>query len=78
MGGIAPSVIDWGERGPPAATMTNLGVTLVEFSIEHPDPTAVRAVYERLGLQDPLRVREGAQHRYRALIKTSAGLSELY
>jgi hypothetical protein len=78
MGGIAPSVIDWGERGHPAMTITNLDLTLVEFSVEHPDPTAVKAVHERLGLQDPPRIQEGEQHRYRAFIKTPAGLRVLY
>ncbi|MGY3614860.1 VOC family protein [Bradyrhizobium sp. USDA 10063] len=78
MSGIAPSVIDWGERGHPAKTMTNLDLSLVEFSVEHPDPTTVKAAHETLGLQDPPRVQEGEQHRYRALIKTSAGLRELY
>lgn len=78
MDGIAPSVIDWEAQGHPAMTMTNLDLTLAEFVIEHPDPTAVKALYERLGLQNPPRVREGEQHRYRAVIKTSAGLRELY
>jgi Glyoxalase-like domain len=78
MGGIAPSVIDWGEREHPAATMTNLDLALVEFSVEHPDPIAVKALHERLGLQNPPRVQESEQHRYRASIKTSTGLRELY
>ncbi|BCH24954.1 hypothetical protein MesoLjLc_46720 [Mesorhizobium sp. L-8-10] len=59
-------------------TMTNLDLTLVEFVIEHPDPTAVKTLYQRLGLQNPPRIRKGEQHRYRAVIKTSAGLRELY
>jgi Glyoxalase-like domain len=75
--GVAPSVIDWGEPGHPAMTIRDLDLRLVEFSVEHPEPTAVSAVYERLGIHNPPLVRKGGEYRYRALIRTPTGLREL-
>jgi Glyoxalase-like domain len=76
--GVAPSVIDWGPRGSPAAAMPDLGAGLLSFVIEHPDPPWVRDLYERLGVVNPPTVQQAAQRRYRAMIETPGGTKALY
>lgn len=76
--GLAPSVIDREGHGHTAKTMTDLGLRLVEFVVEHPDPAAVEALYRSLGVQNPPLVRKGERQRYTALIETPHGLRELY
>ncbi|HEU0229679.1 MAG TPA: VOC family protein [Burkholderiaceae bacterium] len=75
--GAAPCVIDWGERGTPVPGMSDSGVALREFILEHPDPDAVRALYRRMGLANPPEVRLGATLRYRACLHTPAGMVQL-
>lgn len=75
--GIAPSAMDWEERGSPASTMPDLAVKLLSFQIEHPEPDQVTELYARLGVINPPEVRKGAQLRYRARTGTPAGVKEL-
>lgn len=76
--GVAPPVIDWGERGNPASSMPDHGLALQAFIIEHPDPEGVLSLYERMGVTNPPEVRKGEQFRYRALVSTPDGVKELY
>jgi catechol 2,3-dioxygenase-like lactoylglutathione lyase family enzyme len=78
MGGIAPSVIDWGKSGSPAMGMVDLGLSLAEFRIEHPDPDKVQLLYRTLGIHGAPTVCKGERWRYRAVIRTPAGLRELH
>lgn len=75
--GVAPSVIDWGERGCPAPAMPQLGADLVSLRLEHPDPDHVRALYRDLGVANPPEVRQGRQIRYEARIATENGIKTL-
>ncbi len=75
--GIAPSAMDWEERGSPAPTMPEFGTSLLSFQIEHPDPGRVSKLYARLGVVNPSEVRKGDQFCYRALINTPTGVNEL-
>lgn len=76
-GGIAPSVIDWGERGPPTPSMPDLGYRLLSFAIEHPAPDQLRRLYSELGIVDPPIIRWASRCRYRATIATPVGVREL-
>jgi hypothetical protein len=76
--GVAPPVIDWGDRGSPAPAMPDLGARLASFQIEHPDPAWCRELYKELGVANPPEVRKGAQIRYRAMIDTPGGMKELH
>ena len=76
--GIAPSVMDWGERGSPAPEMKDIGAKLISFHIEHPDPSHVTDLYRRLGVSNGPRVQRGLRLRYRAFIETPDGMRELY
>jgi hypothetical protein len=77
-GGVAPSVIDRGDRPVPAASMPDLGASLRTFTIEHPDPGEVAALYQTLQVEGAPQVREGPSLRYSARIQTPGGLKELH
>ncbi len=75
--GVAPSLID--RRGKPRSmtTIADLGARLVSFSLEHPDPDAVSALYGQLDIDRPPEILRGPTLRYRARIGTPAGVREL-
>ena len=75
--GAAPSIID--RRGKPRsmATIADLGARLRSFTLEHPDPAAVEALYRAMTVDRPPRIDRGYKLRYRAQIETPAGLKEL-
>jgi len=75
--GAAPSIID--RRGKPRsmATIVDLGARLRSFTLEHPDPAAVQALYRAMTVDRPPAVDRGRRLRYRAQIETPAGLKEL-
>ncbi|SKA35565.1 Glyoxalase-like domain-containing protein [Enhydrobacter aerosaccus] len=75
--GAAPSIID--RRGKPRsmATIADLGARLRSFSLEHPDPAAISALYRELDIDRPPALTRGPMLRYRAQIETPTGLKEL-
>jgi hypothetical protein len=78
MNGVAPSIIDWGPRGTPAVTMIDIDLTLVDFRIQHPEPTVVKRLYENLGVNGLPRIQAAKHFGYKALIQTHTGIRELY
>lgn len=76
--GVAPSVIDWGQRGTPAPMMPDLGARLVAFAIKHPQPAEVQNLYAGLGLLGGPEVHQGTQFRYHAEIDTRSGIRSLH
>jgi hypothetical protein len=76
-GGAAPSVIDRKGKPPSVATMADFGATLRSLTLEHPDPNAVSALYQRLGVDRPPQIRRALKLRYRVEIETAGGLKEL-
>ena len=75
--GAAPSVID--RRGKPRsmATIADLGARLRSFTLEHPDPAAVEALYRAMSMDRPPAIGRGARLRYSAQIETPTGGKEL-
>jgi hypothetical protein len=74
--GAAPSIID--RRKPRSmATIADLGARLISFTLEHPDPAPVAALYRALTVDRPPQIDRGFKLRYRAQIETPAGLREL-
>ena len=75
--GAAPSIID--RRGKPRsmASIVDLGARLKSFTLEHPDPAPVAALYSALTVDRPPKIERGLKLRYRAQIATPAGLREL-
>jgi hypothetical protein len=78
LAGLAPSVIDRGQRPPPIASMPDLGARLAGFTIEHPEPDMVLALYASLGIENAPHVEKGDRLHYRAEIRTPAGIKALY
>ncbi len=77
LGGAVPPIIDWGVRGNPAQDMPDLGLRLVAFGLEHPDPDVVHALYDSLDILDPPTVMEGKELRFWADIYTPNGIKRL-
>lgn len=75
--GAAPSIID--HRGDTSyiASIPDLDARLHSFTLEHPDPTRIAALYRELAIENPPVIVQGPEVRYRALIETHAGLKEL-
>jgi hypothetical protein len=75
--GAAPSIID--RRGKPRsmATMADLGARLRSFTLEHPDPAGMQALYRTMIVDRPPAIGRGPMLRYRARIETPTGLKEL-
>ena len=75
--GAAPSIID--RRGKPRsmATIADIGARLGSFTLEHPNPAAVEALYRALAVDRPPEIEKGPRLRYRAHIETPAGPREL-
>lgn len=75
--GAAPCLIDRQGKPRSMAAIPDLGARLESFTLEHPDPDAVVALYRDLGMEDAPRVVQGPKPRYRARIATPTGLKEL-
>jgi hypothetical protein len=75
--GAAPSLIDRRGRPRSMTTIADLGARLRSFTLEHPNPAAVEALYRALIVDRPPEIANGSRLRYRAHIETPAGLREL-
>lgn len=75
--GAAPSIID--RLGQPRAmtSIADLGARLRSYTLEHPDPPTVSALYDRWHVDRAPQVDPGDRLRYRAQVMTSTGLREL-
>jgi hypothetical protein len=75
--GAAPSLIDHRGDSSYVATIPDLGARLSSFTLEHPDPAGIEAIYRALDIDRPPLILRGPKVRYWALIETPAGLKEL-
>ncbi|MCR9220757.1 MAG: VOC family protein [Alphaproteobacteria bacterium] len=77
LGGAAPSFID--HRGAPTsmAEIPDRGARLVSFRLEHPDPTAVSALYRAIDIHRCPTIHSASALRYAAEIETPSGLRVL-
>jgi len=75
--GAAPSIIDRRGRARAMNTIADLGARLKSFTLEHPAPAAVQALYRALKVERAPDVTKGLRLRYRAQIETPAGPREL-
>ncbi|ACL60391.1 VOC family protein [Methylobacterium nodulans] len=72
-GGVAPSVIDWEGQPGPAGGMNDVGARLLSFTVAHPEPDRVAALYARLGIVDPPVVTTGPDLRFSAIVRVAGG-----
>lgn len=75
--GAAPSVIDRRGKARSMATIADLGARLRSFTLEHPNPDAVSALYGQLAVGRAPVIDRGCGPRYRAQIETPSGLKHL-
>lgn len=75
--GAAPCLIDRQGKPRSMAAIPDLGARLESFTLEHPDPDGITALYRELGVDRPPLVARGPSLRYRARIATPAGAREL-
>ncbi|KUL96550.1 riboflavin deaminase [Bosea sp. WAO] len=75
--GAAPSLID--RRGKPRsmAGIADLGARLRGFSLAHPQPETVAALYRELAVEGAPALTQAQRLRYHAQIETPAGPKEL-
>lgn len=73
MDGALPSLID--HRGDPTsmADIPDLGARLTSFSLEHPEPERLSAIYDELCIDRAPEICKGPVLRYSALIDTPSG-----
>lgn len=76
--GAAPCLIDRRGKARNMATIPDLGARLHSFSLEHPDPAAIVALYRELAIDRPPAIVQGDASRWRAQIETPAGMRELF
>jgi catechol 2,3-dioxygenase-like lactoylglutathione lyase family enzyme len=77
LNGALPCLIDWGERGAPAPTMTDLGLRLQELLVETPDHDAVHTALDGIGMARKPEIRRGPEVRLTATIATPNGVRVL-
>jgi catechol 2,3-dioxygenase-like lactoylglutathione lyase family enzyme len=75
--GALPCLIDWGERGTPAPAMPDVGLRLEALRLETPDPDAVQAVLDAIGMRRKPEISLGPQVRLTAIIATPGGVRML-
>ncbi|MEO1113297.1 MAG: VOC family protein, partial [Pseudomonadota bacterium] len=69
--------IDHRNEPTSMSEIPDLGAELLSFTLEHPEPEMVNALYERLSIDRPPAVISGPELKYRAAIATPAGPKEL-
>jgi hypothetical protein len=77
LSGALPCLMDWGARGTPAPAMPDLGLRLLALRVEAPDPEAVEAALDTIGMVRKPEIRRGPQVRLTATIETPAGVRVL-
>ncbi|WP_350333344.1 VOC family protein [Coralliovum pocilloporae] len=77
MDGVLPSVIDMGDEPPTAAGLEDQGIRLLEFVLEHPEPSRVLALYSAMDVINPPKVRQGDSPAYFAQFDTPRGIRTL-
>jgi len=77
LGGALPCLIDWGERGSPAPAMPDLGLRLQGLHLETPDPDAVHAALDAIGMARKPEIQRAPQVRLTAIIATPGGVRVL-
>jgi Glyoxalase-like domain len=77
LGGALPHVMDWGSRGPLAPALQDFGLRLRELIVEAPDPGAVHAGLDAIGMARKPTIRKAEAVRLSAAIETPHGVRML-
>ncbi|MBM7070306.1 VOC family protein [Actibacterium sp. 188UL27-1] len=60
MGGLLPAFIEWSPGPHPSTGQQNLGVTLTQVHLRHPDPGSLSEILSKLGVDHLAAIHEGA------------------
>ncbi|WP_349974849.1 VOC family protein [Pseudomonas sp. WHRI 8519] len=77
LGGVVPSLIDWGDSEHPAQRLADKGCQLQRLEIVHPDPEGVEHHLETIGFSGPVSVLRSERYGLQAYIETTNGLKVL-
>jgi Glyoxalase-like domain len=77
LGGALPHVMDWGSRGALAPALKDYGLKLRELVVEAPDPAAVHAGLDAIGITRKPTIRRANSVRLSAAIDTPHGVRML-
>nr|WP_242652267.1 VOC family protein [Limimaricola pyoseonensis] len=61
MGGLIPAFIEWSPGAHPSENMADLGLTLKEIGLQHPEPEKLQEILARLGVDHLARVTAGPE-----------------
>ena len=75
--GLVPTLIQWPAAAHPTDRLADSGIRLVAIAGEHPDPAAIRASLQALGLSETLKVSYGRHPRLAAMLRTPRGVVTL-
>jgi len=76
LGGAAPALIEWQVQPHPARALKDVGCSLVELEVFHPEPSRVQTVLAAIELSSPIRLHPlppGAEPYLVAHIQTPSG-----
>lgn len=77
LGGMLPSLIDWGDAQHPALHLIDRGCRLQRLEIAHPDPASIRQQLDAIGFSGPIACMAAAHPGLLARIETPNGLKTL-
>ena len=75
--GAIPSLIDHRDDPTLMTDIPDLDARLLSFTLEHPEPSAIAALFNDLGIDRPPEITLGPKTRYRAQIETATGPKDL-
>ncbi|WP_299851154.1 VOC family protein [uncultured Roseovarius sp.] len=78
LGGILPSLIDHRSDPTRMSDIPDFGARLTSFSLEHPEPEEIRAIYDGLTIDRPPEIKVGEAFRYEVEIATPSGRRSLW
>ena len=70
--GLLPSFIEWPNGRNPANRLPENGTTLQNIILQHPNPQFIASCIDRIGIEEPIEVRQGKNELIFQL-KTSSG-----
>ncbi|HJE70674.1 VOC family protein [Pseudomonas oryzihabitans] len=77
LGGVLPSLIDWGDARHPAAGLIDQGCRLQRLELRHPDAAGLGQQLEAIGFAGPVAVLPGERPGLLAYLETPTGLKTL-
>ncbi|WP_273806277.1 MULTISPECIES: VOC family protein [unclassified Pseudomonas] len=77
LGGVMPSLIDWGDARHPASGLIDQGCCLQRLELRHPDAAVLGQQLEAIGFSGPVEVMPGERPDLLAYLETPTGLKTL-